>query len=117
MPLPTRVRSVRGPGTGIARPRTGVEPRREEETVPISHDHATGPAEPPERYEIRVRDELDPHWSAWFDSLELRSEPDGVTVLAGPVADQAALHGLLAKLHDLGLRLLSVRRIDPDQEQ
>ena len=55
---------------------------------------------------------LDRHWSAWFEGLELRSEPDGVTVLAGPVADQAALHGLLAKIRDLGLPLLSVCRID-----
>ena len=70
----------------------------------------------PERYEIRVRSVLDDHWSVWFDGLELRSEPGGVTVLAGPVADQAALYGLLAKVRDLGLPLLSVRRIDPPPE-
>jgi hypothetical protein len=73
-----------------------------------------GPAERPERYEIRVRGVLDDHWSAWFDGLELRSEPGGATVLAGPVADQAALHGLLAKVWDLGLPLLSIHRIDPE---
>jgi hypothetical protein len=60
---------------------------------------------------------LDRHWSAWFEGLELRSEPGGVTVLAGPVADQAALHGLLVKVRDLGLPLLSVRRIDPEPQQ
>jgi hypothetical protein len=59
---------------------------------------------------------LDRHWSAWFEGLELRSEPGGVTVLAGPVADQAALHGLLAMVRDLGLPLLSVRRIDPEPQ-
>jgi hypothetical protein len=60
---------------------------------------------------------LDRHWSAWFEGLELRGEPGGVTVLAGPVADQAALHGLLARVRDLGLPLLSVRRIDPEPQQ
>ena len=60
---------------------------------------------------------LDRHWSAWFEGLELRREPGGVTVLAGPVADQAALHGLLVKVRDLGLPLLSVRRIDPEPQQ
>ena len=54
--------------------------------------------ERPERYEIRVLAVLDRHWSAWFEGLELRREPGGVTVLAGPVTDQAALHGLLAKV-------------------
>jgi hypothetical protein len=75
------------------------------------------PRERPERYEIRVRGVLDRHWSAWFEGLELRSEPGGVTALTGSVVDQAALHGLLAKVGDLGLPLLSVRRIDPEPEQ
>jgi hypothetical protein len=77
---------------------------------------AEGPDAPQARYEIRVGGVLDDHWSAWFEGLELRSEPGGVSVLAGPVADQAALHGLLARVGDLGLVLLSVRRIDPEQE-
>jgi hypothetical protein len=76
-----------------------------------------GAIERTERYEIRVQGVLDPHWSAWFEGLELRSEPGGVTVLAGPVADQAALHGLLARVRDLGLPLLSVHRIDPEPRQ
>ena len=76
-----------------------------------------GAIERPERYEIRVQGVLDRHWSAWFEGLKLRSEPDGVTVLVGPVADQAALHGLLARVRDLGLPLLSVRRIDPEPQQ
>ncbi len=58
---------------------------------------------------------LERGWSAWFDGFQVSSEPGGVTVLAGPVADQAALHGLLTKVRDLGLPLLSVRRIDPDR--
>jgi hypothetical protein len=65
------------------------------------------------RYEIRVEGILDQRWSSWFDGLQLMNQPDGLTVLTGPVADQAALHGLLAKVRDLGLPLISVRRLDP----
>jgi hypothetical protein len=65
------------------------------------------------RYEIRVKGVLDRGWSAWFDGLEITSDDRGQTTLAGPVADQAALHGLLAKIRDLGLELLEVRRSDP----
>jgi hypothetical protein len=65
------------------------------------------------RYEIRVKGVLDCGWSAWFDGLEITSDERGQTTLAGPVADQAALHGLLAKIRDLGLELLEVRRTDP----
>jgi hypothetical protein len=64
------------------------------------------------RYEIRVDGELDQRWCAWFDGLQIGTEPDGHTVLTGSVADQAALHGLLEKVRDLGLPLISVRRLD-----
>jgi hypothetical protein len=74
---------------------------------------AAGPAEPA-RYELRVHGVLDPRWSAWFEGLQVSS--DGrETIIAGPVTDQAALHGLLTKVRDLGLELLSVRRLDPDR--
>jgi hypothetical protein len=73
-----------------------------------------GPAEPT-RYELRVQGVLDARWSAWFEGLQLSSDQAGQTTIAGPVADQAALHGLLAKIRDLGLELLSVRRIGPDR--
>ena len=72
-----------------------------------------GPAEPA-HYELRVRGVLEPRWSGWFEGLQVSSDQAGQTTIAGPVADQAALHGLLAKVRDLGLELLSVRRIDPD---
>jgi hypothetical protein len=75
---------------------------------------AAGPAEPT-RYEFRVQGVPDPRWSAWFEGLQVTSDQAGQTIIAGPVADQAALHGLLAKIRDLGLELLSVRRIDPDR--
>lgn len=65
------------------------------------------------RYEIRVADGLDRSWSTWFDGMKITTEPGGVTVIAGEVADQAALHGLLARVCDLALPLLSVQRLDP----
>jgi hypothetical protein len=65
-------------------------------------------------YEIWVRGVLDGGWSAWFDGLQVTSDERGQTVIAGSVVDQAALHGLLAKVRDLGLELLEVRRTDPD---
>jgi hypothetical protein len=65
-------------------------------------------------YEIRVNGVLDHGWSAWFDGLQITSDEHGQTTIAGPVTDQTALHGLLAKVRDLGLELLEVRRTDPD---
>ena len=65
-------------------------------------------------YEIRVNGVLGSGWSAWFDGLQVTSDERGQTTIAGPVTDQAALHGVLAKIRDLGLELLSVRRTDPD---
>jgi hypothetical protein len=59
-------------------------------------------------YEIRLQGRLDERWTSWFDGLTLEQDPDGVTVLRGWVPDQAALHGLLARLRDLGLPLISV---------
>ena len=68
-----------------------------------------------EKYEIRVEGHLDTRWAAWFDGLALIHETDGTTVLRGSVVDQAALHGLLQKVRDLGLPLVSVRHVDADQ--
>ena len=65
------------------------------------------------QYEIRLKGRLDERWAAWFDGLSLRHEPDGTTVIHGPVADQAALHGLLQKVRDAGLPLVSVTRTEP----
>jgi hypothetical protein len=59
-------------------------------------------------YEIRVRGLLDSHWSGWFEGMTLRRLGNGETLIAGPIEDQAALHGILAKIRDLGLQLLSV---------
>ena len=69
------------------------------------------PAQEPDRYEIRVRGHLADRWAAWFDGMTLVGHADGTTVLHGPVADQSALHGLLRKISDLGLPLVSVTPI------
>jgi hypothetical protein len=65
-------------------------------------------------YQIRVKGVLDSRWSAWFDGLQVTSDDHSHTVIAGPVTDQAALHGLLNRIRDLGMELLEVRRVDPD---
>ncbi len=64
------------------------------------------------RYQIRVEGELGQEWAEWFGGIAIAQEGDGVTLLTCAVADQAALHGLLRKLRDLGLSLLSINRID-----
>jgi hypothetical protein len=61
-------------------------------------------------YEIRLKGHLEPRWADWFDGLTLTQESDGTTVLSGSVMDQAALHGLLGKVRDLGLPLIAVHR-------
>lgn len=66
------------------------------------------------RYEIRLKGHLDARWASWFDGLGLTHLDDGTTVIHGPVADQAALHGLLQKVRDTGLSLVSVSRIEAD---
>jgi len=68
----------------------------------------------PGRYEIRLRGHLDSRWAAWFDGLSLTTEKDGTTIICGPVADQSALHGLLQKVRDLGLPLVSVTQVPFD---
>jgi len=67
------------------------------------------------RYEIRLGGHLDNRWAARFDGLTLTHDSDGTTVIHGPVADQAALHGLLQRVRDVGLPLVSVICVEPDQ--
>jgi hypothetical protein len=76
-----------------------------------------GPAYNPGRYEIRLKGHLDSRWTAWFDGLSLTNSSDGTTIIRGPIADQAALHGLLQKVRDLGLPLVSVTQVQPDQPE
>lgn len=77
------------------------------ETFPI--DAADGEAG---RYEIRVKGHLDDQWAAWFEGQTLTREESGTTLLTGPAVDQAALYGLLKKVRDVGMPLISVIRID-----
>lgn len=66
------------------------------------------------QYEIRLKGHLDARWAAWFDGLTLTQDNNGTTVIRGPVIDQAALHGLLHKVRDIGVPLICVARIDPE---
>ncbi len=68
-------------------------------------------------YEIRIAGHLPARWSAWFEGLAVTVEPDGSTLLRGPVVDQAALYGLLKKVRDTGLTLLAVNQISSKEEQ
>ena len=69
----------------------------------------------PGRYEIRIQGHLANRWADWFEGLTITLEDNGETLLAGPVTDQAALHGLLRKVRDLGLPLVSVIHVKPDE--
>jgi hypothetical protein len=64
-------------------------------------------------YEIRLKGHLDSRWASWLDVLSLINESDGTTRIRGLIADQAALHGLLQKVRDLGLPLISVIQVEP----
>jgi hypothetical protein len=64
-------------------------------------------------YQIRVKGHLGPRWAAWFGGMSITLEDEGETLLTGPVADQAALHGLLRKVRDLGMPLISAIRVEP----
>ena len=68
-------------------------------------------------YEIRLQGHLDARWAAWFDGLTLTGNSDGTTLIHGPVVDQAALHGLLQKVRDVGLPLVSVTQTTVDHPQ
>ena len=67
------------------------------------------------RYEIRLKGHLDDKWADWFEGLTITREDNGETRLTGPVVDQAALHGLLRKVRDLGMPLIAVIQVDPKQ--
>jgi hypothetical protein len=69
----------------------------------------------PARYEIRIEEILEERWSEWFGGLTLERDGDE-TVLSGTLADQAALHGVLERVRDLGLSVIAVRRLSPEEE-
>ena len=69
----------------------------------------------PMLYQIRIKGQLDRKWIDWFENVTIALEDDGDTLITCPVVDQAALHGLLKKVRDLGMPLISVNRVKPDQ--
>jgi hypothetical protein len=82
----------------------------------MSETHAaTGDHGEPGFYAIRIKGHLDSRWAGWFEGLTITLEDNGSTLLTGPVVDQAALHGLMRKVRDLGLPLLSITLVEPEQ--
>jgi hypothetical protein len=71
----------------------------------------------PEVYRIRVKGVLDAKWSDWFDGFSITPLVGGETLMSGPIADQAALHGLLNKIRDIGLPLLAVNRVEIEDNE
>lgn len=69
----------------------------------------------PELYEIRIKGHLDERWADWFGGMSIRQEANGDTRLVGPLIDQAALYGMLRRVRDLGMPLISVIRLEPGQ--
>jgi hypothetical protein len=76
-------------------------------------DASTEDHHEPRLYEIRLKGHLDARWTDWFEGLSLTHASDGTTMLSGPVVDQAALYGVLRKVRDLGLPLVSVIQVEP----
>ena len=68
----------------------------------------------PMHYQIRIKETLSPLWAAWFDPLTIENQPDGETVLSGTLPDQAALHGVLIRIRNLGLTLVSLNSTELD---
>jgi hypothetical protein len=80
-------------------------------TAPEDHEDQHEPG----LYEIRIKGHLGDRWAAWFEGLSMTLEDNGDTLLTGPVVDQAALHGLLRKVRDLGMPLISVAHVRSGQ--
>jgi hypothetical protein len=78
---------------------------------------STRPQHEFELHEIRVQGHLDQRWTDWLDGMTVSHQSDGTTTLTGPLADQAALHGVLNRIRDLALPIVSVRRISPDGQR
>ena len=93
---------------------TGMTGHNRDNAMSNDRNPKRDPSEPMV-YQIRVTGHLGREWSDWFDGLSITLEDNGETLLSGPVVDQAALHGLLRKVRDLGLPLLAVTLMKPDE--
>jgi hypothetical protein len=108
------------PTIGVFNPPTGplysLQINREEVLMPADSTNGF-----PAFYEIRVSGRLNPEWAEWFGNLAIRAEQSGegtsCSILSGPVADQSALFGILNRVRDLGLRLISVNSVAPNPDQ
>jgi hypothetical protein len=78
--------------------------------------HSNRGSDRPDTYQIILQGHLSSQWSDWFEGFTITLDERGQTILVGPVIDQPALHGLLKKIRDLGIPLISVNRLDPDEE-
>ena len=92
---------------------TGCGMKNTASETPASGDALQAPKQ---RFEIRIKGHLSPQWSDWFEGFVITHTAGGETLLTGAVTDQSALHGLLARIRDLNLALISVNRVDPDRE-
>ena len=81
----------------------------------MSNELEPKPASQPKDYQIRIKGHLGSQWTDWFEGLTITLEDNGDTLLTGPVVDQSALHGLLKKVRDLGMPLVSVSPVEPGQ--
>jgi hypothetical protein len=88
--------------------------QQQDKVTPDPCGSETDPGQPAV-YQIRVESHLDPGWTDWFGGLTITREDDGNTLLTGEVVDQAALYGLLKKMRDLGISLVSVVRMNPGE--
>jgi hypothetical protein len=88
---------------------------KKKEVMPIKNDFKPSNGQS-QVYQIRLKGFLDSQWSDWFDGFSIAREEDGNTMLTGQVVDQAALHGLLKKIRDLGLSLISIIQINNNQK-
>jgi hypothetical protein len=101
--------NVRNASEGSSRAETSGGSMVSDRHVSTDDQHKPG------QYEIRLKGHLAARWADWFDGMSLVHESDGTTIIHGPVVDQAALHGLLHRVRDLGIPLISIIRIEPDQ--
>jgi hypothetical protein len=83
--------------------------------VTSSKNKSTPAPDQPSVFQIRIKGHLGPQWTDWFDGMAITLEDDGDTLLTGPVADQAALHGMIKKVRDLGMTLVSINSVLPDR--